>query len=206
MPIAPFAEWMYNHVRRLQSKGFPLPKILMRLSSLPSKLVIAWHSMYIQGVHFWCHSNDGGPHLHTTFDCGIAMKDDKHHDRIDVDIVNQVLMVDYSDLKPVLMKASWMKHFVQGHSTIKKDCHGLWMCKLDKREDPIVKNPYIFPCHVTQVFFMSDLSSPRWKVILSYEPRSHRIIGDREQQGIGASGSSIGMEDILSGHANTQQS
>ena len=50
------------------------------------------------------------------------MKDEKHQDRIDVGILNQVVMVEYRDLKPVLMKASWMKHAVERQSTIKKNC------------------------------------------------------------------------------------
>ena len=36
-PLAPFADWLYSHVRRLRSEGFPIPGNLVRLMSLPSK-------------------------------------------------------------------------------------------------------------------------------------------------------------------------
>ena len=68
----------------------------------------------------------------------------------------------------------------------------------------MVKNLYIFPSHVIQIFFMSDLSSPGWKVILSYKSRSCTIIGDREQEGFRAFNVPIGMEDMLPSRANTQ--
>ena len=68
------------------------------------------------------------------------MKSNEGEDTIDVGILKQVVMVDYGDLKPVLMKVSWVKHTRQGQRMIKKDRHGFWMYKLDEREDPIAKN------------------------------------------------------------------
>ena len=85
----------------------------------------------------------------------------------------------------------------QGHRTIKKEQHGFWTCKLDKRKDPITKNPFVFPSRVVQVLFVSDQSSPDWKVIIFHKPRSWKIIGEREQYVFARCGGSINVDDIL---------
>ena len=97
--------------------------------------------------------------MHATFDFGIALRSDEGENSIDVGILKQIVMMDYGELKPVLMKVSWVKHTNQGERTIKKDRHGFWRCKLDEREHPTTKKPFIFLSHVAQVFFMSDQSS-----------------------------------------------
>ena len=63
-----------------------------------------WHRMYVQGAHFCCHQSDRSLALHAMFDYGVALRSDEGHDSIDVGILKQIVMVDYSDLKPILMK------------------------------------------------------------------------------------------------------
>ena len=130
----------------------------------------------MRGAHFRCNPGEGGPPLHTTFDCGLAMKNSEHGSNIDVGILKEI--VDYGRLKPVLLKASWVKHVSQDQSNIRKDKYRFWICKLHEREDHALRNPYVFPSRVAQVFFMNDQANPNWKVILLNEPRSQRVMGE----------------------------
>ena len=145
-----------------------------------------------------------------TYDYGVARIRDETEDGIDTGTLKQIIMVDYGLLKPVLMNVSWVKQVVDGRRTVKKDRHGFWTCKLNEREDPTIHNPYVYPKLVTQVFFMSDKSSRDWKVILSHEPRSKRIIGEKEQQVFEATGASVYAEGMVPGierrrhHARTE--
>ena len=194
--MPPFTDWLYSHVRRLRAEGFPLLQNVVRLFCHPSTSATTWHRMYVQGAYFRCHIGEGSLPPHATFDCGIVVKNNEGQHTIDVGILKQVLMLDYGDLKLVMMKVSWVKHTRQGQSMIKKDRHGFWMCKLDEREDLAAKNQFIFPSHVAQVFFISDQSSPDWKVILSNKPGSQRIIGKHEYI-FATCGASINIEGML---------
>ena len=108
-------------------------------------------------------------------------------------------MVEYGLLWPVLIKVSWMKHNVQGQSMIWKDRHMFWMCKLNEREDLAIENPYVFSIHVSQVFFMADSRDPIWSVVLSNEPCSRRIIGEKKQVIFAAKGAPISSNGMLPG-------
>ena len=66
--------------------------------------------MYVHGAFFCCHAYPRNLLLHTTFDCSVALKSNKREDSIDVGVLKQILMVNHSELKLVLMKASWIKH------------------------------------------------------------------------------------------------
>ena len=89
--------------------------------------------------------------------------------------------MDVSGLYNVLMKVSWVKQSAQGQITIRKDRHGFWICKLNEREDSRIENPYVFPTHVSQVFFIQDSRDPTWSIVLSHEPRSKRIVGEKDK-------------------------
>ena len=60
-----------------------------------------------------------------------------------------------------------------------------------------MKNPYVFPSHVAQVFFMNRHSNPNWKVILSNEPKTCQIVGKCEHHVFAASGSTINADDMI---------
>ena len=119
--MQPFTEWLYIHIKRMRVEGFPLSRNLVWLSCPPSTSATSWRSMYVRGVFFRCSQSEGGLASHTTFDCGVALKNSESGDNIDVGILKQHLMVDYGKLKSVLMKASWVKRVSQGQSNTKKD-------------------------------------------------------------------------------------
>ena len=135
-----------------------------------------------------CLTRDTLP-SHVTFDAGIARKLSKHDDEgVDIGILKDILMVDYGALKLVVMRVSWVKHGNEGWSTIRKDCHDFWMAKLDCKDLGKHYNQYVFPKHVSQVFFMDDRRDPTWKVVLFHEPRSKRKTGEHNHTMFGASG------------------
>lgn len=69
-------------------------------------------------------------------------------------------------------------------------------------------NPYIYPASVSQVFFMEDPHHPEWKVVIRHEPRTRRVIGDREDIDFGARGTDTdyGVNDDRSYPADDEQS
>ena len=156
LSMQPFVEWLYNHIRKMRAEGFSLPRNLVQLSYPPSTFATSWWSMYVREVLFRCSQSEGGPVSHTTFDYGVTLKNSESGNNIDVKILKQILMVDYGKLKPVFMEALWVKRVSQGQNNIKKDQYGFWTCKLQECEDPTLRNPYIFPSHNAQVFFMND--------------------------------------------------
>ena len=68
--------------------------------------------MYARGGLFRYDSNEGGPTSHTTFDCGVALKNSECGHNINVGILKQIVMVDYGKLKPLFMKALRVKHAI----------------------------------------------------------------------------------------------
>ena len=70
------------------------------------------------------------------------------------------------------MKADWVRQ-----EMVRKDGMGFWSCKLDVRDDRRRINPYILPANAEQVFFMEDVVTPGWTIVLRHEPRSRRIVG-----------------------------
>lgn len=70
------------------------------------------------------------------------------------------------------MKVDWVRQ-----EMVRKDGMGFWSCKLDARDDRRRINPYILPANAEQVFFMEDVLTPGWSVVLRHEPRSRRVVG-----------------------------
>ena len=50
----------------------------------------------------------------------MALRSSERKGSIDIGILEKIIMVEYGELKPVMMKVSWMKHVCQGQLTIKK--------------------------------------------------------------------------------------
>ena len=65
-------------------------------------------------------------------------------------------MVDYEQLKLVVMKVRWVPRLVEGQCAVKRDRHGFWTCKLDVIKNSRTRNAYVYPGQVSPVFFMND--------------------------------------------------
>ena len=173
-----FPAWLHNHVRELRRDGFPLSEDLVRLSSPPSEFADSYRYMHAYGALYRCQVGESSTN-HVTFDSGIARRlSEQQTSGIDVGVLRELLMVEYGALKPVVMKVSWIKHREEGRRTIKRDPHGFWMARIDSMDLVYHENPFVFPEHVSQVFFMDDARDERWKVVLSHEPRSKREVGE----------------------------
>ena len=153
--------------------------------------------MHAYGSLFRCQAGDTLP-SHVTFDAGIARKlSEQELGSVDIGILKDILMVDYGAFKPVVMKVAWVKQRDQGRSTIKKDRHGFWMAKLDCMDFGENHNQYVFPEHVSQVFFMDDQRDPTWKVVLSHEPRSKRETGEHDHTMFVGTGQRVDSDGII---------
>ena len=96
----------------LHAENFPINWNLVRLSCLPSKCALQWKAMYITAAHYRCLLQNCSLPNHVTYDCGINRKVNEKKDNIDFGTLQQIVMVKYRLLRPILMKVSLMKHGV----------------------------------------------------------------------------------------------
>ena len=86
------------------------------------------------------------------------------------------------------MRGEWMKSTEQGRATVRKDRLGFWSVLYDAKTTNNHQNPFVFPGRVSQVYFMNDELSPKWKVVLHHEPRARRVTQENEFPDIEAAG------------------
>lgn len=187
-PYPQFARWLYSHVRELKEEGFPVSTELECLSCMPSEHVMSYKAMWAYGAHFVSSKETSAGYV--TFDSGIAfIPPDDSASSIDVGIIRDIILVNYGDVSCVLLEGSWIKSRDQGRSVIKRDQYGFWTVLYNARDAPN-ENPYVYPAAISQVFFMEDPRNPEWRVVIKHEPRTRRIIGDREVTQFSAAGTS----------------
>ena len=153
----------------------------------PSSHALAYDAMWAYGSHFRCCPEEEGP-THVAFDCGIAaLTPESVSTSIDVGILKSIILVCYGTLKCVVMKGEWIPPMHEGRRSVKKDTYGFWTVRFRARYGAN-QNPYVFPLNVSQVFFIPDAADAEWKVVLRADPRSKRIVGDRDVLDFGAPG------------------
>ena len=196
-PFPKFDSWLNCHVRLLKEEGFPISHELDSLHCPPSEHAFSFGSMWAFGCHYSCNSETVPSTV--SYDCGIAaIPPSETCTEIDVGILKRILLIYYLDLSCVVMEASWIKTRDQGRRVVKKDSYGFWTVHFSSRERSEKDNPYVYPSTVSQVFFVGDTADPAWKVVLRHDPRSKRVIGDREVHVFGAPGSSRPMLSTVS--------
>jgi hypothetical protein len=75
-----------------------------------------------------------------------------------------------------------------GRRTIKKDGSGFWTVKYNARQDDTWHNPYVFPCAMSQVFFMHDRLQLDWRVVIRSEARNRRRVDENHYIVFGTGG------------------
>jgi hypothetical protein len=151
--------------------------------------------MWAYGCHYRCDPERGPSHI--TYDSGIAsMSSHTTNTVVDVGVLKSIVSVQYAAENILLMKASWIPPTQEGQATIKKDGSGFWMVKWTARQDGQRHNPYVFPCTISQVFFMSDRLQADWRVVLRHEARSRRRVDETQYIVFGAGGA-VEEEDLV---------
>jgi hypothetical protein len=121
--LPPFSKWINKHVRDLHYAQFPIPEDIVRLSSPPSKIAIAYRKMWAYGAYYRCFEEECVGHR--TYDSGVAVDESEiTGNDIDVGILTNILMVSFGTLSTVIMKVSWIKNIDQGRRIVKKDSSG----------------------------------------------------------------------------------
>jgi hypothetical protein len=155
-----FAEWLDHHVRMLRANNFPVPPKVIRFSCPPSEVAYSYSSMWGYGCHYHYDAERGATHV--TFDSRIAsIPSHTTNTLIDVGVLKSIISVQYAVQNIILMKGLWIMPFEEGQRTIKKDSSGFWTVKVNARH-----NPYVFPCAISQVFFMTDRLQLDWRVVI----------------------------------------
>lgn len=167
-----FSEWVGVHVRSLIHSEFPVEEKLMQLSKPPLSTAEAYSYMWAYGALFRC-VEDESSRAYATYDSGICTAvSERTAESIEVGVVKKIYRVLFSGWSMIIMKAEWVKR-----DMLRRDRMGFWTCKLDSREDRKRLNPYILPLNVEQIFFMEDVITPGWHVVLRHEPRARRVVG-----------------------------
>ena len=193
-----FSDWLRVHVRELRAADFPLEEKLIQLSTTPSTVAESYAYMWAYGALFRC-VDDESVRAYATYDSGICTSVcESRVNSVDVGVLKGLYRVSFSGWDIVVMKVEWV-----GQESIRKDRMGFWTCKLDARGGRSRINPYILPVNAEQVFFMEDVLTPDWKIVLRHEPRARRIVGD-SSSAFGHSQSDTAFENI--GGASTEDS
>ncbi|KAG0574025.1 hypothetical protein KC19_VG228500 [Ceratodon purpureus] len=147
--------------------------------------------MWAYGAYYRIDRNSALAYV--TFDSGIAhITKEGLGDAIDVGVLKAIYYVQFGTMTAVVMKGEWFEKKNEGRSTIKKDRYGFWTVKSTSKEDLDFENPFAYPEHVSQVFFISDQRDPETKVVIRSDVRSDRVVGERELPYFGASGTDGG--------------
>ena len=174
--LPPFSEWLHEHVQALQRSEFPLHERLLQISTAPSAAAESHEYMWAYGALFRC-LEDESTRPYATFDSGVSTSvSERTVNSIEVGILKKIFRVSFSGWSVVVMKVDWVKQ-----DMVRKDSMGFWTCKLDVRDSRRRVNPYILPANAEQVFFVEDVLTPGWSVVMRHEPRSRRVVGNSEE-------------------------
>ncbi|KAG0573584.1 hypothetical protein KC19_VG190800 [Ceratodon purpureus] len=125
--------------------------------------------MWAYDAFFRCNIKDNAA-SHATYDFGVCtVVSKRNHDSIEVVDLKNIFTVLSSGWNMIIMKVVWLKHEDEGRSSLKYDNMRFWTCKFSAREDRRPINPFLYPVNAHQVFFLEDVISPGWKIILRHE-------------------------------------
>ncbi|KAG0593628.1 hypothetical protein M758_UG005100 [Ceratodon purpureus] len=117
---------------------------------------------------FFCCLEDETTKSYAMLDSGVSTSvSEQNVDIIEVGILKKIYCVSFSGWSVVIMKADKVKQ-----EMVHKEWMGFWTCKLDVRDDHRRINPFILPT----TFFLEDVITQDWSIVLRHEPRSRRII------------------------------
>ena len=160
-------------MQQLRTADFPLDEKLIQLSTMPSAMAESYAYMWAYGALYRCF-DDESARAHATYDSGVCTPvSESRVNSIEVGVVKGIYRVSFSGWNIVVMKVEWVNQ-----ESLRKDRMGFWMCKLGVRGGRGRINPYILPLNAEEVFFMEDVVTPDWKIVLRHEPRARRIFGD----------------------------
>lgn len=141
-PLPTFTKWLRNHVQVLRRTLFPILADVVRLSSLPSKVMSSYNKMWAYKAHFRCHN--GNPASYVSYNHGVGVLESEiMHDSMDVGVLERIYMVSYESLNVVVMRVTRVKHYNHGRGCIKKNQYGFRTAMVDAREDAHRRNRFL---------------------------------------------------------------
>jgi len=74
-----------------------------------------------------------------------------------VGVLKNILVLDYGNVKVVLMVASWVAKHTEEQPRLHRDSHGFWLANMTTRPRDI-SNPYLLPALASQVDVLLEFS------------------------------------------------
>ena len=93
----------------------------------------------------------------------------------------------------ILLRCEWLKPYDNcGNATYIRDDAGFLVVNFRHKLRRLA-NPFIFPSHATQVFFLEMVEKPGWKVVLRKEARAKREVVETVDAFISTTVDSMGL-------------
>lgn len=190
--LPPFAQWVFEEVRREEQGGVIVPKDVVDTARGPLPTASAYKSMYAFGNHYRVLSCERA--LRTS-DSGVAATfkqvcrngiRDGNQVNADVEYVGhieEILELNYRRHCLVVFVCDFVKaHTVGENATIKKDRWGFTLANYDRRFGSITRDSFAFPIHCEQVFYAKATEAPGWRVVLRKEVRGRRVLPTNNEE------------------------
>lgn len=171
-----FHTWLRAHCILLADGDEVEETKLMALSLMPCRQVCLFKSMTAYGSHFRVLLEEGGRAQHVTFDSGVAKLQTQREgdncsdqggvvDMLRVNILKNILMLNYVGINVVLMVVSWVAKDIESSPRLRWDLRGFWSANMTATPR-YTKQPYIFPSlalHVRTLCPETLLQSFPWR-------------------------------------------
>jgi hypothetical protein len=162
-----FAAWLRRRCAQLTALEQEERPELMALSLPPSKKVCAFSSMTSYGAHYRIDMEEGIVR-HVSYDSGVAevacrtpsqssLTTDAWVELVRVGVLKNILVLDYGNVKVVLMVPSWVAKHTEEQPRLRRDPHGFWIANITARPRDI-SSPYLLPALASQVDVLRNFS------------------------------------------------
>lgn len=161
--VLPFGAWLRIRCAAMTALEQEERPELMALSLPPSKRVCAFSGMMSFGSHYRADKEEGVAR-HVTYDSGVAelestMSTQSASDNVSqvqlvrVGVLKNILVLNYGNLRIVLMVVSWVAKHTDETPRLQRDAHGFWLANMNARPRDTT-NPYLLPALASQVYFI----------------------------------------------------
>lgn len=167
------------------ANGMVVDPVVVALSKYPSRSAKKFRSVFAHGYRYRVRSaelnlktRDSG--IAATFEreCRFGLRD-PNPIMAAVEYVghlDEIVELDYSIVKQVIMIGTWVRANYRGASaTVKRDEWGFTIANFSQTI-PFGRESFAFPSQVQQVFYADCSEDPAWKIVIRTDPRGKRVV------------------------------
>lgn len=152
---------------------------LLNLARGPDKRVVCYKTCIVNGFRFHVKDRDK---QRKTQNSGVIVKGDNLPSNIDYyGVLTDIVELNYIGHNwVVLFKSDWWDISHKGFG-YKKDEFGFMMINVSRRLP--TNEPYVLACQAEQVYYINDIKSPNWQVVIKNDPRNfYDMLNEGEEE------------------------